>query len=60
MHIGINIKLFEKINEFCHNNSMMLILLAIDYTKMIMFGKLNIAVTIITMLEKDGSYCKCQ
>ena len=30
---------------------MMLILSAMDYTKMILFGKPNVAVTIITILE---------
>ena len=42
--------------EFITNNSMMFILSAMDYTKMILSEKLNVAVIIITMLEKDGSY----
>ena len=42
--------------DFITNNSMMLILSAMDYTKMILSEKLNVAVIIITMLEKDGSY----
>ena len=42
--------------DFIINNSMMLILSAMDYTKMILYGKLNITVIIITMLEKDDSY----
>jgi hypothetical protein len=33
------------------NNYMMLILSTMDYTKMILFGKLNVAVIIITMLD---------
>jgi hypothetical protein len=37
--------------DFITNNSMMLILSAMDYTKMIMFGKPNITVIIIIMLE---------
>ena len=37
--------------NFITNNSMMLILSAVNYTKMILFGKLNIAVIIIIMLE---------
>jgi hypothetical protein len=37
--------------DFITNNSMMLILSAMDYTKMILFGKSNVAVIIITMLE---------
>ena len=42
--------------NFITNNSMMLILLAMNYTKMILSEKLNVVVIIITMLEKDGSY----
>ena len=42
--------------EFITNNSMMFILSAMDYTKMILSEKLNIAVIIITMFEKDDSY----
>jgi hypothetical protein len=37
--------------NFITNNSMKLILSAIDYTKMIMSKKPNVAVIIITMLE---------
>jgi hypothetical protein len=37
--------------DFITNNSMMLILSAVDYTKMILFEKLNVAVIIIIMLE---------
>ena len=37
--------------DFITNNSMMLILSAMDYIKMILFGKLNVAVIIITMVE---------
>jgi hypothetical protein len=37
--------------NFITNNSMMLILSAMDYTKMILFGKLSVTVIIITMLE---------
>jgi hypothetical protein len=37
--------------DFITNNSMMLILSAVDYTKMILFGKLNVTVIIIIMLE---------
>jgi hypothetical protein len=37
--------------NFITNNSLMLILLAMDYTKIIMFGKLNVAVIIIIMSE---------
>jgi hypothetical protein len=37
--------------DFITNNSMMLILSAMDYIKMILFGKLCVAVIIITMLE---------
>jgi hypothetical protein len=37
--------------DFVTNNSMMLILSVMNYTKMIMFGKLSVAVIIITMLE---------
>ena len=36
--------------DFITNNSMMLILSAVDYTKMIMFRKLNVAVIIIIIL----------
>jgi hypothetical protein len=36
--------------DFITNNSMMLILSAIDYTKIIMFGKFNVTVIIIIML----------
>ena len=42
--------------DFITNNSMMLILSAMDYTKMNLSEKLNVAVIVITMLEKDGSY----
>ena len=42
--------------DFITNNSMMLILLAMNYPKMILSKKLNVAIIIITMLEKDGSY----
>ena len=42
--------------DFIINNSMMLILSAMDYTKMILSKKLNETVIIIIMLEKDGSY----
>jgi hypothetical protein len=37
--------------NFITDNSLMLILSAIDYTKIIMFGKFNVAVIIIIMLE---------
>jgi hypothetical protein len=37
--------------DFITNNSMMLILSAMSYTKMIMFEKPNVAVIIITLLE---------
>ena len=37
--------------DFIINNSMMLILSTMDYTKIIMFGKLNVVIIIITMLE---------
>jgi hypothetical protein len=37
--------------NFITNNSLMLILSAIDYTKIIMFGKFNITVIIIIILE---------
>jgi hypothetical protein len=37
--------------DFITNNSMMLILSAMDYTKIILFGKPNVAVIIIIMLE---------
>jgi hypothetical protein len=37
--------------DFTTNNSMILILSAMDYIKMILFGKLSVAVIIITMLE---------
>ena len=37
--------------DFITNNSMMLILSAMHYTKMILSEKLNVAVIIITMLE---------
>jgi hypothetical protein len=37
--------------DFITNNSMMLILSAVDHTKMIMFGKFNVTVIIIIMLE---------
>ena len=37
--------------DFITNNFMMLILSAVDYTKMILFRKLNVAVIIIIMLE---------
>jgi hypothetical protein len=37
--------------DFITNNSIMLILSAMDYTKMILFGKPNVVVIIITMLE---------
>ena len=37
--------------DFITNNSMMLILLAVDYTKIILFEKINIAIIIIIMLE---------
>jgi hypothetical protein len=37
--------------NFIINNSLMLILSAMDYTKIIMFGKLNVAVIIIIMSE---------
>ena len=57
MHICINIKLFRKDKWiFITNNSMMLILSTMNYTKMILSRKLNVAVIIITMHEKDGSY----
>jgi hypothetical protein len=36
--------------DFITNNFMMLILSAVDYTKMIMFGKLNVTVIIIIIL----------
>jgi hypothetical protein len=36
--------------DFITNNSMMLILSAVDYTKMILFGKLNVTVIIIIIL----------
>ena len=37
--------------DFITNNSMMLILLTVDYTKIILFEKINIAIIIIIMLE---------
>ena len=37
--------------DFITNNSMMLILSAVDYTKMISFRKLNVAIIIIIMSE---------
>jgi hypothetical protein len=37
--------------NFITNNSLILILSAIDYTKIIMFGKFNVIVIIIIMLE---------
>ena len=37
--------------DFITNNSMMIILSAMHYTKMILSGKLNVTVIIITMLE---------
>jgi hypothetical protein len=37
--------------NFITNNSLILILSAIDYTKIIMFGKFNVTVIIIIMLE---------
>jgi hypothetical protein len=37
--------------DFITNNSMILILSAINYIKMVLFGKLSIAVIIIIMLE---------
>jgi hypothetical protein len=37
--------------NFILNNSLMLILSIMDYTKIIMFGKLNVAVIIIIMSE---------
>jgi hypothetical protein len=37
--------------NFITNNSLILILLAMDYTKIIMFEKFNVAVIIIVMLE---------
>ena len=37
--------------DFITNNSMMLILSAMDYTKMILCRKLNVAFIIIIMLE---------
>jgi hypothetical protein len=37
--------------DFITNNSMMLILSSMDYIKMILFGKLSVAVIIIIMLE---------
>jgi hypothetical protein len=37
--------------NFITNNSLMLILSAIDYTKIIPFGKFNVTVIIIIMLE---------
>ena len=37
--------------NFITNNSMMLILSAMDHSKMILFGKSNVIVIIITMLE---------
>ena len=37
--------------DFITNNSMILILSTIDYTKMILFEKLNVPVIIITMLK---------
>jgi hypothetical protein len=37
--------------DFITNNSMLLILLVMDYTKMILSGKLSAAIIIITMLE---------
>jgi hypothetical protein len=37
--------------DFITNNSMMLILSAMDYAKIILFGKPNVAVIIIIMLE---------
>ena len=42
--------------DFITNNSMMFILSIMDYTKMILSEKLNVAVIIIIMLEKDDSY----
>ena len=37
--------------NYVTNNSMMLILSAMHYTKMILFGKPNVAIIIIIMLE---------
>jgi hypothetical protein len=37
--------------NFIINNSLMLILSVMDYTKIILFGKFNVAVIIIIMLE---------
>jgi hypothetical protein len=37
--------------NFILNNSLMLIFSAMDYTKIIMFGKLNVSVIIIIMSE---------
>jgi hypothetical protein len=37
--------------DFITNNSMMLILSAVDYTKIILFEKFDVAVIIIIMLE---------
>jgi hypothetical protein len=37
--------------NFIINNSLMLILLVMDYTKIILFGKFNVVVIIIIMLE---------
>jgi hypothetical protein len=37
--------------NFIIDNSLMLILSAIDYTKIILFGKFDVAVIIIIMLE---------
>jgi hypothetical protein len=37
--------------NFITNNSLMLILSVIDYTKIILFGKFNVAVIIIIMLK---------
>jgi hypothetical protein len=50
MHICINIKLFSK-DDFITNNSMMLILLAMDYIKKVLSEKLNVTVIIIIMLK---------
>ena len=42
--------------DFITNNSMILILSAMYSTKMIISEKPNVAVIIITVLEKDGLY----
>jgi hypothetical protein len=41
----------KRLMNFITNNSLMLILSAMDYTKIILFEKFNITVIIIIMLE---------